>query len=187
MQVAGVDEGDIVEFDSDYIYMLSGGDLVIVNALAGRPACDRLPHFDRRSARSRVYLHGDRLTVISTLGGGFGIWGSQNGGAFSTIVTVLDVSDRSAPTVVQKTKMEGQYVDSRAVGDFVYVLVNNANATAPGPIIVDTDNDPLTPGRYETREEYLARVMANPGALVEAALPSTRPPVPTAKPFAPVY
>ena len=67
--------------------------------------------------------------------------------------------------------MEGQYVDSRAVGDFVYVLVNNQNAVAPSPILIDTDNDPLTPGRYETREEYLARVMANPGALVEAALP----------------
>src|SRR6185436_18965271 len=102
--------------------------------------------------------------------GGFGLWNSQVG-ALSTIVTVLDVSDRSAPTVVQKTKMEGQYVDSRAVGDFVYVLVNNTNAIAPAPIIVDTDNDPMTPGRYETREEYLARVMANSGELVEAALP----------------
>src|SRR6185503_13549590 len=90
----------------------------------------------------------------------------------STVVTVLDVSDRTAPTVVQKTKMDGAYVDSRAVGGFVYVLVNNANAVAPAPLLIDDDNDPLTPARYETRDAYLARVMANAGELVEGALPS---------------
>src|SRR6185312_8754365 len=146
MQVAGVDEGDIVEFDSDYIYMLTGGDVVILNAW---PA-DQLSIAARVSIEGRPiaeYLHGDRLTVISTLGGGYGVWGLNNGEPLSTIVTVLDISDRSAPTVVQKTKMEGQYVNSRAVGDFVYVLVNNTSAIAPAPIIVDTDNDPMTPGR----------------------------------------
>ncbi len=46
------------------------------------------------------------------------------------------------------------------------------NAFAPQPEVIDTDNDPATPGRYETREEYLARVTANPGLFVEAALPN---------------
>ena len=78
VQVAGVDEGDIVEFDSDYVYMLTGGDVVILNAW---PA-DQLSIASRVSIEGRPiaeYLHGDRLTVISTLGGG--IWGSLNGRA----------------------------------------------------------------------------------------------------------
>jgi uncharacterized secreted protein with C-terminal beta-propeller domain len=169
VQVAGIDEGDRVEFDSDFIYMLSGSDVVILNAW---PA-DQLSVASRISVVGNTiaeYLHGDRLTVISTVGGGFGIWG-VNTAPVSTIVTIIDVSDRNSPAVVQKTKMDGRYIDSRGVGDFVYVLVSNANAVAAAPQIVDSDNDPNTPGRYETREEYLARIMANPGALVEAALP----------------
>ena len=63
VQVAGVDEGDIVEFDSDYIYALTGQELVIVDAW---PA-------EELSVASRVeiegtplveFLDGDRLTVV---------------------------------------------------------------------------------------------------------------------------
>jgi uncharacterized secreted protein with C-terminal beta-propeller domain len=186
VQVAGVDEGDIVEFDSDFVYMLTDSELVIVDAW---PA-------DELSVESRVeiegrplveFLHGNRLTVISEMGGGFALppWleGSplvdRVGGPFFfeplpsfTIVTVIDVSDRAAPEIVQTTTMEGKYVDSRGVGDFVYVLVSNPNAYAPAPEVIDTDNDPATPGRYETQDEYLARVTANPGVFVEVALPN---------------
>jgi hypothetical protein len=68
--------------------------------------------------------------------------------------------------------MEGRYVDSRSVDGMVYVLVNNANAVALAPQIIDDDNNSETPGRYETRDEYIARVTANPGQFVEGALPN---------------
>jgi Beta propeller domain len=175
-----------VEFDSDFVYMLTNSEVVIVDAW---PA-------DELSVESRVeiegrplveFLHGDRLTVISELGGGNRLppWleGSPvadriDGPIFFeplpsfTIVTVIDVSDRAAPEIVQTTTMEGKYVDSRGVEDFVYVLVSNPNAHAPRPEVIHEDEDPATPGRYETREEYLARVTANPGLFVEAALPN---------------
>ncbi|MEX2315946.1 MAG: beta-propeller domain-containing protein [Pirellulales bacterium] len=184
VQVAGVDEGDIVEFDSDYIYMLTGGELVILDAW---PA-EELSIASRFGIEGRPvaqFLHGDRLTVISQVGGyNFPIWGDAgrfNSDIFTytgqwststTIVTVLDVSDRTAPTVVQRTEMDGRYVDARGVGDYVYVMVNNGNAAAPSPQIVDDDNDPATPGRYETAEEYAARLAASAGEIVEAALPN---------------
>jgi uncharacterized secreted protein with C-terminal beta-propeller domain len=193
VQVAGVDEGDIMEFDADYIYTLNSSEVVIVDAW---PA-------DELSVESRVpiegrplveFLHGDRLTVISETGGyigfpiDFGLPFADVGRPFgpdiifpfppfefmpfSTIVTVIDVSDRAAPTIVQTTTMEGKYVDSRGVGDFVYVLVSNANAVAEPPQVIDEDNDPMTPGRYETQEEFIARVTANAGLFVEGALPN---------------
>jgi uncharacterized secreted protein with C-terminal beta-propeller domain len=186
VQVAGVDEGDIVEFDSDFVYMLTDSEVVIVDAW---PA-EELSVESRVEIEGRTlveFLHGDRLTVISEIGGGYQIppWleGSpfvdRIGGPFFfeplpsfTIVTVIDVSDRAAPQIVQTTTMEGKYVDSRGVGDFVYVLVSNPNAFAPAPQVIDEDNDPATPGRYETQEEYLARVTANQGLFVEAALPN---------------
>ncbi len=191
VQVAGVDEGDIVEFDSDYVYMLTDGELVIVDAW---PA-EELSIASRVDIEGRPiaeFLHGDRMTIISEVGGGYDWyydvatdfvgaadsivvgrpWWPRPSLPSSTIVTVLDVSDRTAPKVVQTTTMEGKYVDSRGVGDFVYVLVDNFDAVGSAPLIIDDDQDPETPGRYETREEYVARVTANIGEFIEEALPN---------------
>ena len=189
VQVAGVDEGDIVEFDADYVYMLTDNEVVIVDAW---PAED-LDVASRVAIEGRTvveYLHGDRLTVISEIGGFVAPWfeGDPFQGdvlpidGFSppiwqplpseTIITVLDVTDRAAPSIVQTTSTEGRYVDSRGVGDYVYVLLSNDNAVAPLPEIIDEDDDPTTPGRYETEEEYVTRVTANPGKFVEEALPN---------------
>ncbi len=111
VQVAGVDEGDIVEFDSDFVYMLTDSEVVIVDAW---PA-NELSVESRLEIEGRPlveFLHGDRLTVISELGGGYAFppWfeGSplvdRVGGPFFfeplpsfTIVTVIDVSNRAAP------------------------------------------------------------------------------------------
>lgn len=195
VQVAGVDEGDIIEFDADYVYTLNDDGVVIVDAW---PAEDL-------AVESRVdidgkplvqFLNGDRLTVISqprivfepypfidvdlgNVGGSLGdfvagndIWYPYPPQLAETLVTVIDVSDRSAPEVVQKTTMEGTYVDSRGVGDYVYVLVSNADAIGARPMEVDEDNDPTTQNRFETTEEFLARVAANAGEYIESALPN---------------
>lgn len=200
VQVAGVDEGDLVEFDADYLYMLTDDEVVIVDAW---PA-DELQVASRVPIEGRPlveYLLDDRLTVISETGGGYdypvwdvditagGDWGVGDAGLvdlglvdrrgpsfftpqpYTTFVTVIDVSDRLHPTIVQTTSMEGRHVDSRGVDDYVYLLVSNNDAHAPLPQIVD-DDDPLTLGRYETEPEYLARVTANSGQFIEAALPN---------------
>jgi len=206
VQVAGVDEGDIVEFDSDYIYMLTDSEVVLLDAWPAEElnTASRIPIEGRPLVE---YLNGDRLTVISETGGrrlgGGGPGGGWLGeGPFrpilfednpgvsnslwldsywppmgppppsTTIVTVIDVSDRSDPQIVQTTSMEGAYVDSRGVEDQVYLLVDSGNAVGSRPEILDDDGDPDTPGRYETEEEYLARVTANPGQYIEQALPN---------------
>ena len=183
VQTAGVDEGDIVEFDSNYIYTLTENGVTIVSAWPAN-GMRVASEFNIDGRPVAEYLHGDRLTVISQSGGTWynpyftndlvigGYWGGSQYTPASTIVTVIDVSDRAHPTLVQKTTMDGAYVDSRAVGDFVYTLVDNRSAIAPKPQIIDTDNDPTTPGRYETRAEFLARVTTNKGAFAEAVLPS---------------
>jgi len=189
VQVAGVDEGDIVEFDANYVYTLNEEGVVIVDAW---PAEDLAveSRIDIEGTPLVQYLLGDRLTVISQpevthfpypydyIGGYFG--DSVGDGFFypyqpqptETFVTVIDVSDRSTPSIVQQTTMEGTYVDSRGVGDFVYVLVNNSEAVGARPIEVDEDNDPTTANRFETAEEFIARVTANAGAYIETALPN---------------
>ncbi|RIK70744.1 MAG: hypothetical protein DCC67_20590, partial [Planctomycetota bacterium] len=204
VQVAGVDEGDIVEFDDDYAYILTADELVIVDAW---PAAEMTvaAWLDVEGRPLAQFLHGDRLTIISETGGLLVPWDHFDGGVVpggvvrddvspggpvggrmfspwyhqltpsTTLVTVVDVSDRTAPSIVQTISMEGRYVDSRAVGGSVYVSVSNTSAVAPPPLVIpdDPSADPASfpQGVYETREEYLARVTANPGAMIAAALP----------------
>jgi hypothetical protein len=214
VQVAGVDEGDIVEFDSDYIYTLTGGQLVIVRAWPGEQAAvvSRTPIEGELLAE---FLKGDRLTVISRMAditevpalpgidtpvvraegedisavtaiapldilpGGrlpFLPWTPPE---YKTIVTVLDVSDRANPKLVQKTVLEGNFVESRAIGDFVYVALSN-QATPPEPLVIrdpmpeDAKDKPwLWPaGVYETKDQYVARVQADLGRFVDDTLPN---------------
>jgi uncharacterized secreted protein with C-terminal beta-propeller domain len=193
VQVEGIDEGDIVEFDSDYIYALAGAELVILDAWPGestsvvsRTLIDGTP--------TAEFLKGDRLTVISTVSKAIPLGDPQRGPLgdipvgdaiwsfprirfqHSTIVTVLDVSDRANVRFVQETTIEGRFVESRAVGDHVYLVVNNL-AVAPEPEIIIEIVDQGTANerevkRYETEQEYVARVRANTGQLFEAALPN---------------
>ncbi len=186
-----MDEGDLIEFDAGYAYVLNDSGLVIVDTWPAEEL-EVVSRFDVAGRPIGIYLDGDRLTIISQTGG-YPVYpwyyrgttndsismtdawyppGYWNTAPAETIVTVLDVSDRTAPEVVQTTKMEGRYIDSRSVDGVVYTLLSNAQAAAPRPEVIDDDGDPATIGRYETAEEYAARLSANRGEVIEAALPS---------------
>ena len=192
VQVAGVDEGDVVETDGNYLYVLTGGELIIAKSW---PA-------EETSIVSRVaiegdqvigeYLHGDRLAVISRkwvdqpilpdvpLGAevdaldGWWPWPRRS----VTWVTVYDVSDRASPTMVEKTRLDGAYVESRRIDDFIFLVLRDdgVNRWLPEPIRTTVssegegtisesgDNLILAPGTtyvYETREQYIERVTAD--------------------------
>jgi len=211
-QVAGVDEGDIVETDGEYLYVLSGQEVVIIDAW---PA-DEMAVASRVTIEGRPfaeYLNGDTLTVLSRdyrydhgwppiepmplAGGTFAAdvmyapyyWPSQA----ITTVSVFDVSDREAPTLVRETDLEGSYVDSRAIDSNVYLVLRD-DFCLPGPILLPVADDPwriqdptdpnvfpdgsfaptIWPPPpeyhyvYETQQQYLTRIE---GQVLELALP----------------
>lgn len=98
VQIAGVDEADYVKNDGEYIYTISGSQVVIVDA---NPAADmQIVSTINLSQRnpSQIYINGDRLVVIGTeyttypypipldepittdIGGGIGSSGSAESG-----------------------------------------------------------------------------------------------------------
>ena len=198
VQVAGVDEGDIIEFDDTYLYALTGGELVITRAW---PA-------DEMEVVSRVivegsplveYLRGDRLTVISQE---FDNWRVEIGPLIvledvilpepqprrgpATIITVFDISDRAAPVVVQETHLDGSYAQSRAIDEHVFVMLNTSNAFAPRPLVIEDeepddgddngDDGPLVirlngSGTYQTQEEYVVWLMEDRDRFMRSVLP----------------
>ncbi len=189
-QVAGVDEGDLVETDGDYLYVLSGQQLVIIDALpAEEMSVTARIHFD--SDPFAQYLMGERLTVLSHayVEGGESWWG-DSGGPFvgdidiampffyrtELVATVFDVSDRSAPALLQETRLDASHVDSRAIGNLVYLVTSSGfglpapdlNCTPPFDPTAGKPLDPNATCVYETRDAYLARIS---GQVLELGLP----------------
>lgn len=177
-QVDGVDEADFVENDGQYIYTAHNGQLTIVRG-------DDLSVASSSTLTGNVageYLSGDRLTVITQSGSGWygpqvkmaypGYWMPWNP---QTTVTVYDVSDRTAPTVVSQTVFDGAYDSSRSVDGVVYVVMQKS-VNVPTPHYTDTPityvggagvgadsirydpNAPVAYRTYETWDEYVARV-----------------------------
>ena len=162
VQVEGVDEADLVETDGEYLYILSGQDLVIVKAGIG----DELQIVSRTRLTERpqgMYLSGDRLALISSTPADSGLVRSidlfpvvvfndavaseqtddTEPAGPTTTVTVLDISDRTAPSFVQTTEMDGQLVTSRVVdGELRLVLTNSLQLPRPIAHPVDTVAEP---------------------------------------------
>ncbi|MDZ4780428.1 MAG: beta-propeller domain-containing protein [Planctomycetia bacterium] len=189
-QVAGVDEGDLVETDGDYLYVLSGQQLVIIDALPAEDmsVASRV-HFEGQPFAQ--YLMGERLTVLSHayVDGGESWWGASGGpfvGAVDIampffyrtelVATVFDVSDRAAPTLLQETRLDASHVDSRAIGNLVYLVTSSGfglpapelNCTPPFDPTAGKPIDPNSTCVYETRDAYLTRIS---GQVLELGLP----------------
>ena len=164
VQVQGVDEGDIVKNDGNYIYEIRNNELVIAKAW---PAQD-LSIVSRTTIEGRPvaeYLSGDRVTVISDIYGnntGAAQPVTQSADAFPVIysvstkvkITVLDVSDRTAPQQKQATYLDGSYLDSRAIGNEIYVVEQNYYSGLPAPAYTTFNGTSI----YETKDQYLARI-----------------------------
>ncbi len=185
VQVAGVDEADLTEADGDYLYVLSGGKLVITQARpASSPAVVSQTAID--GSPIGIYLSGDRLTVISQTGGYLAspfsslLWLPRIWGPGQTTITVFDVADRSHPSLVQKTVVDGTHLDSRKIGDLVYLALNNNSFALPAPQVIGAPPDGIhvmdypPSGRYETQEVYVQRIRDHFGELLDTMLPHFR-------------
>ena len=169
-QVDGVDEPDLIKNDGEFIYTLSQGQLLIIDAwpvedlsVVGRVDVDGFPQ--------QMFLSGDRLTVLSQVYSNFDPWPWPDNGIFRPAVafapdfvrlqpqvgmTVYDVSDRTDPHVVEQTTLDGRLVDARAIDDQVFVVLNNS-FTLPIPILtVDGRGGNV----YEDAQSYHGRLAA---------------------------
>lgn len=142
-QVSGVDEGDIVETDGEYVYVLSSGMVTIVDVreLAHPRVASRFK-LEASLGRSDMYLDGDRLLVISDadtdwfgpvpFGEPFLIdvaddvffEGWEPAPRSRVIATVIDITDREDPTLVNKTEIDGSLANSRVVDGTAYVVLD---------------------------------------------------------------
>jgi hypothetical protein len=129
-QEVGVDEADFVKNDDEFIYVLSGAELVIVDAWPAEEM-SQVSATTIEGMPTDMFLNEDQLIVFSSIyerpepASGLDVdldleWGLSK-------VTLLDVSDRSAPVVEREVYIDGWLSNSRRIGDKVYLVVYHPN------------------------------------------------------------
>jgi uncharacterized secreted protein with C-terminal beta-propeller domain len=123
-----VDEADIIKTDGQYIYAVSGNNLFLVEALPAEEA-RILAKIEFNNQPQDIYVEGDRLAVF---GRDDKIRESDIYERFRrrnnfTFFKVFDISDRKNPRQVRDFDFEGNYSNSRMIGDYVYFVTDTHN------------------------------------------------------------
>src|SRR3989344_6985373 len=174
VQVAGVDEPDIVKNDNRYIYSLTQNKLVIVDAYPPTTA-KVLTTLDIPGSPRDLFINKDRLVVftdlyqqyyalggvtrsfmedagsVSTGSSGSGeagiaadppagkmmapeIWPPQPYQPPTTGVLIYDTTNKEDPELVGNYTVEGNYLQSRMIGDYVYIIAQHNAYYGGGPM-----------------------------------------------------
>ncbi|MGA2498927.1 MAG: beta-propeller domain-containing protein [Tepidisphaeraceae bacterium] len=169
-QVSGVDEADIVQTDGNYIYLVQNGELDVVNAwpadqshIVSRTTLDGWGtdlYLDgsHLTAISTKWIYDDNsgwnpsdgwplATTPSTADMANIAVGAPIGGMMwwrpskpEVVVTVYDVTDPTAPSVVSTTTLDGNLDSSRDINGKIYVVLNQ-DINLPSPLIVQAPAD----------------------------------------------
>jgi len=159
IQVAGVDEADIVKNDGKYVYVVSGEKIVIVDAYPAENA-KILSEIELNGTVQEIFINKGKLVVFGQESYDYyaskGV--SEIGMIYPThytsksFIKIYDVSDRQNPVMARNVSVEGNYYDSRMIGDYVYVIINqpvyyynNGPEPVPLPIIYSGTQAKTTP------------------------------------------
>lgn len=150
VQVAGVDEADIVKTDGTYVYSLSVREVSISTA---SPAADAKRIGVITVATSgfvprELFVAGDRLAVIGDVGETRALdldWleaivsqSGQRAVSRATRVAIYNISDRSRPTLVRTIDLDGRYQTSRLIGQELTLVLRGQPNVRPLPADVSS-------------------------------------------------
>ena len=134
VQVEGVDEADIVKNDGKYIYTISGNKVVIVNAYPA-DKMEVVSSINFSSPRN-IFINDDKLVVFgdgyrtidavsdSSVNSKVMCTGYRCGGYSESItnVYIYNVKDRKNPVLEKNISLDGNYAESRMIGNYVYSI-----------------------------------------------------------------
>jgi inhibitor of cysteine peptidase len=144
IQVAGVDEADIVKTDGEYIYFVSGNKTIIVKAYPPEQA-QIVSQIELEGTIIGIFINGDRLVLFEQETPYYLYYDDVPAVRESSVpyvspkifVKVYDISDRDNPRLQREVSSDGQYVSSRMIGDYAYVVVNEP--------VYEEEGEPILP------------------------------------------
>lgn len=113
-QEVGVDEGDIVETDGTHVFVASQDGVRIVDVAEAKVTAK----LDLPDGSSQLLLDGIHLLVVT-----------QPYSGIDTVVSLYDVSDVTAPTLVRRSHLEGRLTAARAIDGTARLVLTTSLAT----------------------------------------------------------
>jgi uncharacterized secreted protein with C-terminal beta-propeller domain len=138
VQEVGVDEPDTVKTDGRFLYVVSAGVLHVLDVAASVPR--QVATLDLADAwDAQLLLDGDRLLVTTSGHGGVialdaatdVVLPPRGGWSQTTVVTLVDVSDPSAPRVTERLTVDGRTVSARMVDGVARLVVRSEPVNLP--------------------------------------------------------
>jgi uncharacterized secreted protein with C-terminal beta-propeller domain len=129
VQVAGVDEADMVKTDGEFIYVIAGNSVCIVEAYP--PEDMRLVsriQFDGNVDLAEMFVNGNRLVVI---GHAYPEYQDSPQEPLEyppqqlVVIKIYDISERDNPELLNTIEHEGYYNTSRMIDDDVYAVLTS--------------------------------------------------------------
>ena len=131
VQVAGVDEPDIVKTDGTYLYIVSGNKVIIVKAYPAKDAViEGEITFDEYVTVHNIFISGSRLVVFATTYD-YPVYkalieddvvSSSWYSSPDTYVKIFDIEDMKNPELKRDIVVGGSFSGARMIGDYVYVI-----------------------------------------------------------------
>jgi len=121
IQVAGIDEGDIIKTDGEYIYQVNAYKIVIIKAYpADEMKIVSEIEYNRRDMKNpslspaEVYVDGNTLVVIGNS------WDDKE----YTKALIYDIKNKASVKEIREVALEGNYLASRKIDDCIYLIAN---------------------------------------------------------------
>ncbi|MDD2433179.1 MAG: beta-propeller domain-containing protein [Clostridia bacterium] len=142
VQVAGVDEADLVKTDGEYIYQVKQGKIIILKAypVAEMKVVSTLTFAAENYQPLEIYVDDQYLVVIGSSHNYYGygddyadapvakmraeIWPpryTQN----RVKALIYDLRDKSKLTKIREVEIDGRYLSSRKIGSYLYLVAND--------------------------------------------------------------
>lgn len=134
VQVEGVDEADIVKNDGKYIYTLSSGNVIIVEAYPPQ-TMKSVSKITFNGTAEQLFVYKDKLVVFGANDYDYSSFITRESmlrciaprcipspDSQLSFVNVYDISNRSKPVLEKAIDVRGNYVQSRMINGKVYVI-----------------------------------------------------------------
>ncbi|MEM2941254.1 MAG: beta-propeller domain-containing protein [Thermoproteota archaeon] len=143
IQVYGVDEADIIKTDGRYLYTVSENSVSIVEAYPPENM-KIVSRIEVSGYLIGLFINTNRLIILKHENPPLEEDDSSYYWPWGTMLEVYDVSNISSPTLIRRIFIDGNYVSSRMIGNYVYIvttkpfiMIREQDFEIPIPKIVD--------------------------------------------------
>lgn len=133
-QEQGVDEGDIIKTDGNYLYIANGNSksVSIVDVTGKEMVEVSQIDVDQSEVVEELYINGDRMVILGfvypegtdfeVMDDGYVLIKTYGYTQYDTFVKVYDISDRTSPEKITEYSQQGDYDNSRMIGTKLYCI-----------------------------------------------------------------